>query len=180
MSDEDGPLAARIQALEDRRAIDDLVSAYCLAIDERGLERFLSLFADDAVMRHEDGAMHLKGLPAIRRYYMDRFRNYGVTFHTPHARLVELLSPTEATGVVTGHAEMSQDGELVVAAIRYRDRYRKLGGRWLFAERALGFWYYMKATDLPAGFADGLRKHYRGARLPADLPESLDTFKAWH
>jgi uncharacterized protein (TIGR02246 family) len=180
MSDADGSLAARIQALEDRRAIDDLVSTYCLAIDERDLERFLSLFTDDAVVRHEDGAMHLEGLAAIREYYTERFRNYRVTFHTPHSRLVEFLGPTEATGVVTGHAEMSRDGELVLAAIRYRDRDRKLGGRWLFAERALGFWYYMKASDLPAGFAENLRKHYRGARLPADLPESLDTYRAWH
>jgi hypothetical protein len=34
-------LPARIQAIEDRIAIDELVSAYCLAIDERDLERFL-------------------------------------------------------------------------------------------------------------------------------------------
>ena len=175
----DDSLEARIQAIEDRNAIDDLVSTYCLAIDERDLERFLSLFSEDAVLRHEDGVMRLDGLPAIREYYTQRFAGYGVTFHTPHSRIVEFVSPDEATGVVTGHAEMSQDGELVLAAIRYSDRYRKMGGRWLFAERVLGFWYYMKASDLPAGFADSLRKHYRGERLPAELPESLSTYRAW-
>ena len=54
-----------------------------------------------------------------------------------------------------------------------------VSGDFSFAERVLGFWYYMKASDLPAGFADGLRKHYRGEHLPAELPESLDTYKAW-
>ena len=176
----DGSLDARIQAVEDRIAIDDLVSTYCLAIDERDLDRFLSLFTDDAALRHEDGVMRLEGLPAIREYYTQRFAGYGVTFHTPHSRLVEFVSPEEAAGVVTGHAEMSQDGELVLAAIRYTDRYRKVGGRWLFAERALAFWYYMKASELPSGFADNLRKHYRGHRLPAELPESLETYKAWY
>jgi uncharacterized protein (TIGR02246 family) len=173
-------LPARIQAIEDRNAIDDLVSVYCLAIDERDLDRFLSLFTEDAVVRHEDGVMRLDGLPAIREYYTQRFADYGVTFHTPHSRIVEFVSPDEATGVVTGHAEMSQDGELMLAAIKYTDLYRKVDGRWLFAERVLGFWYYMKASDLPAGFADGLRKHYRGERLPAELPESLATYRAWH
>jgi hypothetical protein len=124
--------------------------------------------------------MRLEGLPAIRDYYMQRFAGYGVTFHTPHSRIVEFVSPGEATGVVTGHAEMSQDGELMLAAIRYTDRYRKVDGRWQFAERVLGFWYYMKASELPTGFADGLRKHYRGERLPAELPESLATYRAWH
>jgi uncharacterized protein (TIGR02246 family) len=176
----DGSLVERIQALEDRIAIDDLVSTYCLAIDERDLERFLSLFTNDAELRHEDGVMRLEGLPAIREYYTQRFAGYRVTFHTPHSRLVEFVSPHEATGVVTGHAEMSQDGELVVAAIRYTDRYRKIDARWLFAERVLAFWYYMKASELPTGLADGLRKHYRGGRLPAELPESLPTYQVWH
>jgi uncharacterized protein (TIGR02246 family) len=173
-------LEARVKAIEDRIAIDDLVSAYCLAIDERDFGRFLSLFIEDAVLRHEDGVMRLEGLAAIREYYTQRFAGYGMTFHTPHSRLVGFVSPDEATGVVTGHAEMSEGGELVLAAIRYTDRYRRLDGRWRFAERVLGFWYYMKASDLPSGFADSLRKHYRGGRLAAELPESLETYRAWH
>jgi len=176
----DDSIEVRIQAIEDRIAIDDLVSTYCLAIDERDLDRFLSLFTDDAVLRHEDGVMRLEGLPAIREYYTQRFAGYGVTFHTPHSRIVEFVTSDEAAGVVTGHAEMSQDGELVVAAIRYTDRYREVEGRWLFAERVLGFWYYMKASELPRGFADGRRKHYRGQRFPAELPESLRTYQTWH
>jgi hypothetical protein len=130
-------------------------------------------------MRHEDGVMRLEGLPAIRDYYARRFAGYGVTLHTPHTRIVKFVSPDEATGVVPGHAEMSQDGELVLAAIRYTDRYRKANGLWQFAGRVLGFWYYMKASELPEGFADDLRKHYRGERLPAELPESLETYRAW-
>jgi uncharacterized protein (TIGR02246 family) len=180
VSEDGASLEARVRAIEDRIAIGELVSAYCLAIDERDLDRFLSLFTDDAALRHEDGVMRLDGLAAIREYYMQRFAGYGVTFHTPHSQVVEFVGPDEATGVVTGHAEMSEGGELVLAAIRYRDRYRRVDGRWRFAERVLGFWYYMKASGLPGGFADGLRKHYRGQRLAAELPESLDTYRAWH
>ena len=124
--------------------------------------------------------MRVDRLLAIREYYTQRFAGYGFTFHTPHSRLVEFTSGDKAKGVVTGHAEMSQDGELVLAAIRYTDRYRRTDGGWRFAERVLGFWYYMKASDLPSGFADGLRKHYRGQRLSAELPESLETYRAWH
>ena len=106
-------------------ALNDLVTAYCSAIDERDLPRFLSLFTDDAVQRHRDGVMRLDGKPAIEAYYTQRFAAYGYTFHYPHAASVSFQSEHTATGLVTGHAEMGVEGELVLAAIRYTDRYRR-------------------------------------------------------
>jgi uncharacterized protein (TIGR02246 family) len=173
-------LAHRVQRLEDRSASGDLVAAYCTAIDDRDLDKFLSLFTEDASLRHGDGVMRLAGLAAIRDYYRERFAGYGVTFHYPHAHTVEFEGPDSARGTVTGHAEMSIAGELVVAAIRYTDDYRRESGGWRFAARELDFWYYMKLSDLPTGFSDGLRKHYRGGRIPAELPESIQSYRAWH
>src|SRR5712691_2373484 len=112
-------LAARVQRLEDRVAIGDLVAAYCRAIDERDLDLFVALFTEDAVQCHADGVLELAGRAAIREYYQQRFANYGVTVHSPHSHTVVFNGPAHATGTVTGHAEMSVDGELVVAAIRY-------------------------------------------------------------
>jgi len=171
---------ARLRRLEDRFAIQDLVAAYCNAIDERDLDRFLSLFTDEAVQRHRDGVMRVDGKAALETYYRQRFAGYGYTYHYPHASTVSFESDDDATGVVTGHAEMSVDGELVLAAIRYTDRYRRTSGGWRFAERELAFGYYMKLSELPTGFGDSLRKHYRGELIPAELPESLATYQAWH
>ena len=75
----------RVKRLEDRFAIQDLVASYCSAIDGRDLARFVSLFTDDAVMRHRDGVMRLDGRQAIEAYYTTRFAGYGFTFHYPHA-----------------------------------------------------------------------------------------------
>jgi uncharacterized protein (TIGR02246 family) len=158
----------RVKRLEDRFAIQDLVASYCSTIDERDLPRFLLLFTEDAVMRHRDGVMRLDGKPAIEAYYTTRFAGYGFTFHYPHAVTVTFESPDEATGLVTGHAEMGVDGQLVLAAIRYTDRYRRVDNAWRFAARELAFGYYMKLSELGEGFKDSLRKHYRGERLPAE------------
>lgn len=174
-----GGLDERLRRIEDRFAIIDLVADYCNAIDDRDLETFLSLFTEDAIVRHRDGAMRLSGKQAIRDYYTARFASYRVTFHYPHTHRITFLDPDRAEGIVNGHAEMSVDGELVVAAIRYTDRYTRMASDWRFAERELAFWYYMKLADLPTGFADAFRKHYRGGRIPADLPESLETYKVW-
>ena len=170
----------RLQRLEDRFAIMDLVAAYCSAIDSRDLDGFVDCFTDDAVVRHADGIMRLDGREAIRDYYSARFPGYGVTFHYPHSHTVAFDGPDTAHGVVTAHAEIALDGAGWIAAFRYTDEYRREADRWRFAERVLACWYYLKLSDLPEGLASTLRKHYRGRQLPAELPESLATFQAWH
>ncbi len=172
--------AERLQRLEDRAAIQDLAAEYCRAIDDRDLDAFVGCFTADGVLRHRDGVMRLDGQAALRDYYTTRFAQYGVTFHYPHAHVITPDGPDTAHGWVSAHAEMGLGGEGWIAAFRYADRYRKVDGRWLFAERELAAWYYMKLADLPAGMGQTLRKHYKGQLIAAELPEGLATYQAWH
>jgi uncharacterized protein (TIGR02246 family) len=169
----------RLQRLEDRFAISDLVAEYCACIDNRDLDCFVACFTADAVLRFLDGVLDLRGRDAIQEYYARRFRDYGVTFHYPHSHTVDFDGDGLAHGVVTGHAEMGLGAEGWITALRYADTYRLEDGRWRFAERVLACWYYMRLADLPKGLAAHLRKHYRGELMPAELPDSLDTYKAW-
>lgn len=180
MSSESGSLADRVALLEARFAIMDLVAAYCAAIDGRDLDAFVGCFTGDGVLRHADGVMRIDGRDALREYYSKRFRDYGVTFHYPHSHTVVIDGPDDAHGVVTAHAEMALNGEAWVAAFRYSDTYRREEGAWRFAERVLACWYYMPLVQLPQGMAAGLRKHYRGEIIAAELPETLETYRAWH
>jgi ketosteroid isomerase-like protein len=167
---EDASLERRVRRLEDRVAISDLVAAYCSAIDGRDLSGFVTLFTTNAVLRHSDGVMRLDSRAAIEAYYTQRFASYDFTFHYPHAATVSFDGDGDtATGIVTGHAEMSVGADLVLASIRYVDQYRRTADGWRFAERVLAFGYYMKLSELPAGFADNLRKHYKGGRLASSL-----------
>lgn len=173
-------LTERLQRLEDRFAIQDLVAEYCRAIDDRDLAAFLACFTEDCLVHHRDGVMRIEGKPALQAYYADRFRQYGVTFHSPNAHVVTFDGPDVAHGWVSGHAEMGLNGEGWTAAFRYTDHYRREEGHWRFAERELAAWYYMPLADLPAGMGGPLRKHYKGTLIPAELPESLATYKALH
>lgn len=172
-------LEDRIARIEDRFAIMDLIATYCAAIDSRDLYAFVACFTQDAVLRHQDGVMHLDGRAAIRQYYERRFQDYGVTFHYPHSHTVVFEGPDTAQGTVTAHAEMALDGEAWIAAFRYTDTYRREDGAWRFAERVLACWYYMPLAQLAQGMAADLRKHYRGELIAAELPESLATYRAW-
>src|SRR5215468_1384308 len=91
-------VAERVQRLEDRFAIQDLVAAYCRAIDDRDLDTFVGLFTLDGRMRHQDGVMDVRGRAALRAYYASRFPTYGVTFHYPHAHSVRFDGPDVAGG----------------------------------------------------------------------------------
>ena len=172
-------LEERVRRIEDRFAIEDLVADYCSGIDNRDLDRFISCFTADAVLRHQDRVMELRGRDTIHEYYTGRFRDYGMTFHYPHVHTVEVDSDSTAHGVVTGHAEMGLSGEGWIAALRYTDQYLVEDGRWKFAERVIASWYYMRLGDLPEGLGSNLRKHYRGELKRSELPESLDSYKAW-
>ena len=170
----------RLQQLEDRQAIRDLVAEYCRAIDDRDLEAFLAIYTDNCVHGQQDGALHLVGKAALREYYAARFLQYGVTFHYPHAHVVTFDGPDNAHGWVSGHAEMGLQGEGWLAAFRYTDEYRRDNGVWRFAKRELAAWYYLRMADLPSELGGALRKHIRGEIKPADLPEGLDTYKSLH
>jgi uncharacterized protein (TIGR02246 family) len=171
---------ARLQQLEDRFAIQDLVAAYCRAIDDRDLEAFVSLFTEDCRMRHQDGRMDVSGRDALHAYYAERFPTYGVTFHYPHAHSVTFDGTDRAGGWVSAHAEMDLGGEFTLAAFRYSDQYVRDQGTWRFSERVLACWYYMRLADLPTQIGSTLRKHYKGQLLPAELPESLQTYQSLH
>jgi len=170
----------RLRQLEDRFALQDLVATYCQAIDDRDLDTFVALFTDDGRMRHRDGGMDVTGRDALRAYYAARFPTYGVTFHYPHAHTITFDGPDAAHGTLSAHAEMDLNGEFFLAAFRYSDRYVRDERQWRFGERVLACWYYMRLADLPTQIGDPLRKHYKGQHLPAELPESLATYRAWH
>jgi hypothetical protein len=52
-------------------------------------------------------------------------------------------------------------------------------GRWRFASRRLLFWYFTDADELAATIVSPDRKRFRTAPRPADLPESLGTYRAF-
>lgn len=170
----------RLQRLEDREAIRELVAGYCRAIDDRDLEAFVGNYTDDCVHGQRDRSLHLEGKAALREHYAGRFLEYGVTLHTPHAHVIEFDGPDEAHGWVSGHAEMGLGGEGWLAAFRYLDEYRRVDGAWKFARRELSTYYYLRMADLAEGLGQTLRKHRRGELTAADLPEGLETYRALH
>ena len=168
----------RLDRVESRFAIMDLAAAYCMACDDRDNDTLRGLFTADAEFRSKDGVMSSKGTAAIMQMYAGRFRALGVTNHWTHDHIVVFddKDRDRATGVVNGHAECYRNGQTLVGAMRYEDVYRREGGAWRFASRALGFLYYLPVQEYAAALAGRLRQRAYGDQRPADYPEALPTW----
>lgn len=180
-------LEGRLQQLEDRQSLSDLVTRYEIALDDRDIDALMNLFTADARFHLAPGAgaelasgPDIRGRDNLRTFYSDRIRNYSLTLHYHHSQMIEFESESVATGVVMSHAEIASDGDAVIGALRYYDAYRREGDGWKFAERVTRFWYDMRMSDLPERLGDPLRLRWPHEPTAAQLPESIESFRRFH
>ncbi|MFN6978750.1 MAG: nuclear transport factor 2 family protein [Gemmobacter sp.] len=177
----DPALLARIDRLESRHAIAELVALYCKACDDRDVPLLRSLFTADAVIRSHDGMMNAEGIDAVMTMYAGRFAVLGLSVHWTHDAIVRFDDgdPDAAAGEVFCHAEAHRAGTTLVGSLRYGDAYRREGGRWMFARRLLAFGYYVPVTEYAEAMGSPLRQRAYGDRRPADYPETLASWAGW-
>jgi ketosteroid isomerase-like protein len=174
-------LASRIRKLEDREAIRELVGAYGYTIDNRDIDALAELFCVDGVLQSADGIMNAQGRAAVVEMYKGRFAVLGPTFHFTHDHAITLdeADANRARGVIASHAEVTRNGETMLAAIRYHDDYRREGGRWRFARRVLNFFYYTPVAEYIDCMKSALRQRAYGDQRPSDWPESLESWQRY-
>jgi ketosteroid isomerase-like protein len=177
----DTALLARIDRLESRFAIAEIVANYCKSCDDRDVPLLRSLFTEDAVIRSRDGVMTSEGLDAVMQMYGGRFAVLGVSAHWTHDHIVRFddADPNRATGEVFGHAEAHRNGETLVASLRYDDEYRREGGVWKFSSRTLAFLYYVPVGEYAEALGSTDRQRAYGDRRRADYPESFPHWSSW-
>lgn len=143
-------LAGRVARLEAQQEITQLPIRYALAVDQRDIDTWVSLFVPDLDMgRHGSGREVLKDwiTPQVATFYR--------SVHLVCGHRVELgpVGPDgvadTATGAVYCRAEHEIGDRWVVMAIRYDDVYRRVDGTWLFERRKESHWYKADVTERP-------------------------------
>jgi hypothetical protein len=168
-------LEERVRRLEDRAAIQELGVLYGFVMDERDEPGIRQIFCEDATLRSEDGVFAANGIDEIVTTYLGRFAKLGPTNHFSHGHVVRFdeSDPDRATGLLASHAEVVRDGVAMQVALRYKDTYRRVDGRWRFADRLMGYMYYLPISELPAALGDRNSVRVYGDPSPADWPESI-------
>ena len=129
----------------DRLAIRELIDAYAHCADRRDANGQMALFTEDTAFhvfmdsRSPEPTYVLHGRNALAPVFAD-LNQYQATTHFNGQSTIRLDGDT-ATGesyCIAHHLTVDGDKRtLMIASIRYLDRFVKQHGAWLFAERKL-------------------------------------------
>ena len=172
-------LERRVERLESRIEIEELVTAYARACDEHDMPWLESLFTEDAQFDSPSGVMRADNRDEIMAMFVEAFKIRGPGYHWTHDPFIRIDDddPNTATGTVLSHAETTPNGLVSLAAMKYNDDYRRVDGRWLFSCREIQFLYYVPAEKYLEGLSRQQRLYYGGDWKNADYPEALPAWQ---
>lgn len=174
-------ILARLDRLESKEAIRELVTAYAVACDQQDMDWLMGLFTEDAEFGSANATMVSQGRSAISDMFVKTFQIRGPSYHWTHDVTVTVDSnnPDAAKGLVYSHAETSPDKVHSIAAMRYEDDYRRENGAWRFHKRKISFLYYVPMAEYEGVLSQKQRVLMGGERYEADYPESLAAWQAF-
>jgi uncharacterized protein (TIGR02246 family) len=146
---QDADLLSRIDRVESRLDLRDLVSRYCKACDDRDLAAMADLFAPDGAVTTGDGSTRHEGRDAVIAMFAQSQTSMHMTNHWVHDHLLSFTSPDEASGTAFAHVEANVNGTAMIGAIRYHDDYARCDGKWRFSKRHIEMIYFCPAIDFP-------------------------------
>lgn len=161
-------LEDRVQQLEDRAAINELVVRYFLAADGDDLETVGSSFTDDATFS-SSGALSASGRQGIVEFIRNARTHMGLTVHTPHYAQVSFTDRNHATGLIGAHLELVLGGEAIYGAVRYVDSYVRDAGIWRITRRDMRTIYMAPWLDVGRAMSSDMPVRWPGA--PAGISD---------
>jgi SnoaL-like domain len=133
------------EAAADRLALRELVDAYANCADRRNAKGQMALFTEDARFvvymdtKSDIPSQEIRGRDALAPAF-DNLNQYVATTHF-NGQSTVVSDGSEATSVsycLAHHVSVhGRERRLIIASIRYLDRFRKIDGVWYFAERQL-------------------------------------------
>jgi len=169
----------RLDYLESREAIRQLITTYGIACDEHDMETLMNCFTEDAVYGSPNGAMVATGKSEIEDMFVNAFMVRGAGFHWTHDIMITMddQNPDNASGLVCSHAETTPGGIHSIASMKYFDEYRRENGKWFFSKRSINMLYYVPVSEYPDSLKRINRVFMGEEWHPADFPESTESYQ---
>lgn len=132
---------SRLDILEAKDEIRELTARYCHGVVDGDAARIVDLFCEDGIFRTHNLAP--SGREALLEFYS---AGVGGKTHKPFVQnhVIEFQDDTHAQGRCSVEIRVLVDGEAYTQAGHYQDEYRKVDGRWRFAER-----HYIRYHNVP-------------------------------
>ena len=163
-------LEERIQTLEDRAAIQDLVARYFKVTDDDDVAAVADCFTADArfvASGYEGG----NGRDAVMAFLKAARSHMHHSVHTPHYVHIAFTGPDTASGTVMAHLEIGMGGTTIYAAVRYLDAYVREGGTWRISSREMRAVHVGSWDLIASSLTDPNNVRWPGtAPAPSDFP----------
>jgi bile-acid 7alpha-dehydratase len=121
--------------LVEMEAIKHLKHRYIRCLDQKLWDELGECLVDDATSSYGGGKYSYKGRDAILAFLRESLGPSMITMHQVHQPVIELLSPSEATGswALEDTVIMVDHNIDLRGAAYYTDRYVKVDGEWKIA-----------------------------------------------
>jgi SnoaL-like domain len=147
------PVEQMVRELADREEIKELTARYCWHVQRGEGEAVARLFTRDGILDMQGGALGsraVRGADDLLKFYRDSVNQPAMAVPFIHNHIIE-ISGDDAHGTCTIDARFNRNGESVIAAGWYEDKYRREDGMWRFAERKI---FFHHVVPLKKGWAE--------------------------
>jgi gamma-hexachlorocyclohexane dehydrochlorinase len=143
-------LEQRLDWLETRLALQDLVSDYCLGFDKRDMARFIAIWWPDAVWEIGPPFGDFVGHDGVNRAVYDiLWPAWGTSTHYTTNLRVTPVSVDVAEGICDVYCiGNSSDGQAQTVAATYTDRFERRDGVWKIARRKVTMQHFSPLTGI--------------------------------
>lgn len=144
MQSEMQALLTRVDELESRAALHDLVTDYCLGFDNHDWDRFISVWHEEAVWEFGPPFGSFAGHEGIRTAAYDvLYPLWRETHHLTSNLRVEFDDPDHASGICDVDCMgATKDGVVQMIGATYTDDFVRAGGVWKIAGRVVNIHYF--------------------------------------
>ncbi len=145
-----------LETLFDQQEIDELLTVYANAVDDRDWDRLGSVFAPDAQLDYRSAGGIRGGFPEVRQWLSEVLPLFTWTQHLVVNRTVTIEPDGDAARARSDFHnpnEMVIDGQpwLFVVGGRYHDHLRRLSVGWRITRRVEEtLWWHHPMPGLPA------------------------------
>lgn len=143
----------RLHRLEAITEIKELTARYCYHVSRKEGDAVVELFTDDGVLDGSSAGMgRIEGREALVAFYRPAVTQAEETLPFIQNHIID-VNGDDATGTCALEARFSRGGRSITVAGHYEDTYRRVDGRWLFAERKL---FFNHVVPLDTGWAESV------------------------
>ncbi|WP_407890025.1 nuclear transport factor 2 family protein [Levilactobacillus sp. N40-8-2] len=140
-----------IEEISDRLELKELVDLFSNYADTKENEKQVKLFTPEGIVNIiNDGEVTftLRGREAILKAFSGSMADYISVFHMSGQQTVRLVDETHAEGTAYNFVvlvKQDKNGKNVTSqeGVRYEDKYEKIAGHWLIAERNSNFNWHL-------------------------------------